>query len=707
MNNSLKRCLYTILVLICTLQCGGRPESPLIADLNINEFAAENTVLPDPNGKSASWVELFNNSRNDINLNHYAISIDTLEKLTYNLPDKILGSGEYVIIYFSGGSSTINEIHTPFKLTTKTHYILLLKSETILDNLSFYFPPDMNESIGRNPVNPVEWIHYPQNKVTAAAENHKPGLWKKIVNKTQFEPRDSSPNASLVYDNKIWVLAGYRFTGTDWESRSDVWSSVDGSYWELKNANPPFDPYSSFIVFKNKMWAFNSAGAYSSSDGITWQNEAPNSFPGGYGARITIFKGQLWFCSETLIGKSDDGIHWETVLSEMPWQGQRIWPGFLEHNGKLFFFGGGINYLTGTDYYYNDVWSSTDGIHWELLTAKAEWAGRFWFSYISFDNKIWLMGGWNYHNDSNSENGNQNDVWVSEDGRNWMQLSDNDQWPNRHSQLTWIKNNALYISSGYGGGGTARMYNDIWVCEDKLDRKLNEVLTFPDTLTYGDHFALEGNSHATFESSDQEILLIEEDTVTALNTGTIKLKIKIDGDQQYYPFSAEKSITIIPKKLKAIVMDTLRRFGEPNPEFKIEYDGALPKDLFEITQTVKINTPIDQLTSPGKYEVNIAAVQLKNYNVIGIPGTLTIIPEEKIVIFPNPLHQKFSVLFAFQPGKADFIEIYNLQGQLLERHTLGNANDHAINLRTSLPPGVYVYRVQNHQHIFSGRLIAK
>ena len=44
--------------------------------------------------------------------------------------------------------------------------------------------------------------------------------------------------------------------------------------------------------------------------------------------------------------------------------------------------------------YYNDVWSSTDGASWDLVTGNAAWSGRNYHSNVVHDNKIYVLGGY-------------------------------------------------------------------------------------------------------------------------------------------------------------------------------------------------------------------------------------------------------------------------------------------------------------------------
>ena len=60
-----------------------------------------------------------------------------------------------------------------------------------------------------------------------------------------------------------------------------------------------------------------------------------------------------------------------------------------------------------------DVWKSTDGTFWTLLTDHADFGFRFDHTSLVFDNKLWVIGGENYNNVLN-------DVWHPTDGVVWL-----------------------------------------------------------------------------------------------------------------------------------------------------------------------------------------------------------------------------------------------------------------------------------------------
>ena len=98
---------------------------------------------------------------------------------------------------------------------------------------------------------------------------------------------------------------------------------------------------------------------------------------------------------------------------------------------------------------FNDVWSTADGINWRRDTANAPWDARQYHNVAEFDNKLWILGGWNVRA------GNHSDTWYSTDGATWTRLEDT-PWPARHAASVFTYANALWLVSGNN------LKSDVW-----------------------------------------------------------------------------------------------------------------------------------------------------------------------------------------------------------------------------------------------------
>jgi hypothetical protein len=97
----------------------------------------------------------------------------------------------------------------------------------------------------------------------------------------------------------------------------------------------------------------------------------------------------------------------------------------------------------------NDVWYSLNGINWTRATANAQWSARVGHTSVVFDNKIWVCGGFPY----------SNDVWYSSDGINWTQATANAGWSARTGHTSVVFNNKMWV---IGGHYYSNYLNDVW-----------------------------------------------------------------------------------------------------------------------------------------------------------------------------------------------------------------------------------------------------
>ena len=99
----------------------------------------------------------------------------------------------------------------------------------------------------------------------------------------------------------------------------------------------------------------------------------------------------------------------------------------------------------------NDVWYSSDGASWTQATSSAGWAGRNIHTSVVFDNKMWVMGG-------NDGSNRFNDVWYSSNGASWTQATSSAGWTGREGPTSVVFDNKMWVMGGYDGS----YRNDVW-----------------------------------------------------------------------------------------------------------------------------------------------------------------------------------------------------------------------------------------------------
>jgi hypothetical protein len=120
--------------------------------------------------------------------------------------------------------------------------------------------------------------------------------------------------------------------------------------------------------------------------------------------------------------------------------------------------------------FFNDVWSSADGVNWTLLTDEAFPTGRAGHSAIVFKDKIFVMGG-SYNDDSiidpEARRVLLNDVWSSPDGIEWTQVTAEAPWLARAGAALVVKNGYLWLIGGEQAFfGFGAYFNDVWRTKD-------------------------------------------------------------------------------------------------------------------------------------------------------------------------------------------------------------------------------------------------
>ncbi|HJT24078.1 MAG TPA: hypothetical protein VJ873_05845, partial [bacterium] len=191
----------------------------------------------------------------------------------------------------------------------------------------------------------------------------------------------------------------------------------------------------------------------------------------------TVFNGQMWAVGGASgspdgsvtyyygdVYSSNNGSNWTKVNPNAPFGG-RYGSQVLSYNGKLWLVGGNNN---GT--LKNDVWNSTNGSDWtQVLGASVtgtatQFSPREDFGALVYNNVMWVIGGY-------GPNFSNNDVWNSTDGVTWNQvLADGNpgatQFSRRWGIATAVYNNAMWVITGAfsiaSNTNPTTVYSDVW-----------------------------------------------------------------------------------------------------------------------------------------------------------------------------------------------------------------------------------------------------
>jgi hypothetical protein len=309
--------------------------------------------------------------------------------------------------------------------------------------------------------------------ILSSAQENTPN-WVKITDKAGWQPRDSQ--GELVYRDQLWLFGGW-FQSFEAPPR-DVWSSRDGKTWKQVSKEAPWkhSDLPMTLVHQDKMWIMGgwyngrlkghsaSNEVWASTDGAQWEQVSKNA---GWSPRIAagavVFQGKMWILGGTEnyyfgdkkslkndVWSSADGKEWKLATANAGWS-PRAYHQAVVHAGKIWIMGGG-NYVPEYQA-FNDVWCSNDGVKWTQVTDKAAWTPRIWFSAVTYRDRMWVLGGW-----SNNPAKNWADVWHSQDGKSWRQLKTKDCWKERHEHSAYVFQDKLWIA----GGHATPLSSEVW-----------------------------------------------------------------------------------------------------------------------------------------------------------------------------------------------------------------------------------------------------
>lgn len=149
----------------------------------------------------------------------------------------------------------------------------------------------------------------------------------------------------------------------------------------------------------------------------------------------------------------DDRPVWGWVPQSPPYW-PRYYHGAVVHDGRMWIMGG-----LSINNWLNDVWSTADGVNWELAVAEAAWSTRAKFELVSFKGRMYVLGGFV---DAKGGDPLTNAVWSSADGKEW-QFEGNAPWPARCDFRAEVLHDRLLIM---GGHGEWERMNDVWATDD-------------------------------------------------------------------------------------------------------------------------------------------------------------------------------------------------------------------------------------------------
>lgn len=267
--------------------------------------------------------------------------------------------------------------------------------------------------------------------LTIQVVESSPDGWTRVNSGNAFSRR-ASPHG--INANGIFILTGGR-NGTD-TMHNDIWRSDDqGVSWKLVTKEATWSPRAyHFCVFLNDS-IFVMGGQ------------------GGDG--LFEFFDDIW--------KSDDfGITWHLVTEHAPWGKRAGGYAFVYEDEIYLMAGANCNRLEfpcnldGKRNYFDDIWKSADGQHWEQIATGIPCMKREGIIVVPQDGVFYAFGG------DNGFNGPYfNDVWISKDkGKTWTELVEHADWSERTGHVAVSVGEYIVMIGGYPD------LTDIWRSRD-------------------------------------------------------------------------------------------------------------------------------------------------------------------------------------------------------------------------------------------------
>lgn len=245
-------------------------------------------------------------------------------------------------------------------------------------------------------------------------------------------------------------------------SRDYVWTSLAASG---KGCFPPQCTEGQYpmavlplAAFASKLYSIGDKRVWTSADGLNWSSQPKTDWGERYGMQFAFFNNKLWMLGgmktwddfRNDVWSSVDGKEWRQVVSKASWSARRG-HGLVVFKDKLWVLGGAVSSGRRDETpsrFLNDVWSSDDGVNWTEVTGNAAWSAREVSTSLVLGNRMWVIGG-----------ANKRDVWSSADGKNWTQVTGQAHWGERGGNGGLVFDNKLWIF-----GGVEK--NDVWSSRD-------------------------------------------------------------------------------------------------------------------------------------------------------------------------------------------------------------------------------------------------
>jgi hypothetical protein len=246
---------------------------------------------------------------------------------------------------------------------------------------------------------------------------------------------------------------------------SDVWVSEDkGETWEklLDSGGEHWAPRAYFKAVTKGEWLYVVGGQDFQLVELPFcAGQPPEECPPF--VSLSSFFNDVW--------RSRDGVDWERMTEAAPWEG-RAGLSVAVLNDELYVMAGSKNddsAITGGPplrIYFNDVWKSSEGRQWTRVTAAADWSPRAGAVVVTRGDYLYMLGGeYGFLCDPlpDCEQPYLNDVWRSSDGASWELVTADAGWAPRPGHQCGVIQGSFIC---FGGFGYPDNPTDVWASNE-------------------------------------------------------------------------------------------------------------------------------------------------------------------------------------------------------------------------------------------------
>jgi len=259
--------------------------------------------------------------------------------------------------------------------------------------------------------------------------------------------------AAVSFNGRLYVSGGYT-AGFIPLNRNNVISSVDGKSWVEESSDMNIGNVSNHktLVLNDKVWMIHGNMIYSSDDAVNYTYELSTAF--GPVVDAVVHGSNLYIFTSDGVYSSSNGVDWDirttTTAYDMT-SGFRV----VSFNNKLWVIGGKKGTLT------NEIWSSENGFNWVSENMNPAFEPRSDFTALVVGGKIWIAGG-----RAVLEHSTVSNLYNSSDGVNWVKVA-NSEYIGTFDNASCVHNGQGYFFDGMfeeprSNGWTYDVKETIW-----------------------------------------------------------------------------------------------------------------------------------------------------------------------------------------------------------------------------------------------------